>query len=96
MEILIGHYHDADIAKIIAIVIHIMAANPRPKSFRDIVLYHRDSLINLLQWTSYHINLVGCRFDMSELPLSVQNLLKTTTGTMMVESLTGSHQTMLK
>ena len=64
MEILIGHYHDdADIAKIIAIVIHIMAANPRPKSFRDIVLYHRDSLINLLQWTSYHLNLVGCRFE---------------------------------
>lgn len=61
---MIGHYHDdADIAKIIAIVIHIMAANPRPKSFRDIVLYHRDSLINLLQWTSYHLNLVGCRFE---------------------------------
>ncbi|KAJ5277771.1 hypothetical protein N7524_003924, partial [Penicillium chrysogenum] len=38
-------------------------ANPRPKSFRDIVLYHRDSLINLLQWTSYHLNLVGCRFE---------------------------------
>lgn len=40
-----------------------MAANPQAKSFHDIVRYHSYSLVNPLQWTSYHLNLVGCRFE---------------------------------
>ena len=40
-----------------------MAANYRPKSFRDIVRNHRGFLINPLQWTSRHLDLVGCRFE---------------------------------
>lgn len=40
-----------------------MAANSRPKPFRDIVCNHRGLLINPLQWTSRHLDLVGCRFE---------------------------------
>jgi hypothetical protein len=45
------------------IVILIMMAYSRPKSFPDIVRNHRDFLVNPLQWTSRHLDLVGCRFE---------------------------------
>lgn len=54
----------SNVAKIIAnVVILVMAASSRPKSFRDIVHNHRGFLINPLQWTSHHLDLVGCRFE---------------------------------
>lgn len=40
-----------------------MGPDSRPKLFRDIMRNHRDSLINPLQWTSRHLDLVGCRFE---------------------------------
>ncbi|KAJ5793407.1 hypothetical protein N7457_000006 [Penicillium paradoxum] len=52
------------IAKIIAnVIIFTMAANSRSKSFRDIVRNNPGFLINPVQWTSRHLDLVGCRFE---------------------------------
>lgn len=40
-----------------------MAADSRPKSLRDLVYNHQGFLVNPLQWTSRHLDLVGCRFE---------------------------------
>ncbi|KAJ5115542.1 hypothetical protein N7526_011423 [Penicillium atrosanguineum] len=40
-----------------------MAADSRPKSLRDVILKHTSFLVNPLQWTSRHLDLVGCRFE---------------------------------
>lgn len=64
---LICRHYDFSILKlrqiIAIIVILIMTADSRPKSFRDIVRNHRHFLVNPLQRTSRHLDLVGCRFE---------------------------------
>jgi hypothetical protein len=40
-----------------------MAADYRPKSFYDIVRNHSGFLVHPLQWTSRHLDLVGCQFE---------------------------------
>lgn len=66
--------HPSNIASIANVVILIMAAHSRPKSFRDIMRYHHDFLVNPLQWTSRHLDLVGCRFeDVPTTPVSTES-----------------------
>ncbi|PWY96101.1 hypothetical protein BO94DRAFT_507593 [Aspergillus sclerotioniger CBS 115572] len=40
-----------------------MVIDSRPRTFRDLVRKHTDFLVNPLQWTSRHLDLVGSRFD---------------------------------
>lgn len=40
-----------------------MAANPRPTSFYDTMRNNHGFIINSVQWTSRHLDLVGCRFE---------------------------------
>ncbi|KAJ5972945.1 uncharacterized protein N7479_002863 [Penicillium vulpinum] len=40
-----------------------MAVDSGPKSFRDIVRNNNRFLVDPLQWTSRHLDLVGCRFE---------------------------------
>ncbi|PLB55401.1 hypothetical protein P170DRAFT_506004 [Aspergillus steynii IBT 23096] len=40
-----------------------MAADSGPKSLRDILLNYTSFLVTPLQWTSRHLELVGCRFE---------------------------------
>jgi LPS sulfotransferase NodH len=40
-----------------------MSASSQPKSFSDILRYHTSFLVNPIQWTSRHLDLVGCRFE---------------------------------
>ena len=40
-----------------------MAIDLEPKTFRDLVCKHTDFLVNPLQWTSRHLDLVGSRFE---------------------------------
>ena len=50
-----------------------MAADTGPKSLRDVILNHTSFLVNPLQWTSHHLDLVGCRFeDVTPIPSHVQ------------------------
>ncbi|KAJ5456164.1 hypothetical protein N7530_011438 [Penicillium desertorum] len=51
-----------------------MAANSGPKSFHDIVRSHRGFLVNPLQWTLRHLDLVGCRFaDVETAPVDAES-----------------------
>lgn len=43
--------------------IRIMAPDRRPKPFRDILRDNKRFLVPPLQWTSRHLDLVGCRFE---------------------------------
>jgi hypothetical protein len=40
-----------------------MAGNSRPKPFCDIVRDERGFLVHPVQWTSRHLELLGCRFE---------------------------------
>ena len=40
-----------------------MVADSGPQSFRDLVRNHNRFLVGPLQWTSHHLDLVGCRFE---------------------------------
>ncbi|RAH68578.1 uncharacterized protein BO66DRAFT_393121 [Aspergillus aculeatinus CBS 121060] len=40
-----------------------MSAAPRPSSLSDLVGYYTSYLVNPLQWTSRHLDLVSCRFE---------------------------------
>ncbi|KAE8152934.1 hypothetical protein BDV25DRAFT_127559 [Aspergillus avenaceus] len=40
-----------------------MMTELNPKSFHDLILNHPTVLVNPLQWTSRHLDLVGCRFE---------------------------------
>lgn len=53
-----------------------MVADSGPQSFRDLVRNHNRFrfLVGPLQWTSYHLDLAGCRFEDVATPLSLSRL----------------------
>lgn len=56
------------------VVFSTMAHDPEPKPLRDLLLGTQRFCVPPLQWTSRHLDLVGCRFeDVALLPVNTES-----------------------